>query len=271
MSEGQEAYNVGIFHHLEAARQLHKEQLVAALAGTKHVALKHVAWSRIQDYRYSMTPLSLVGSLMQGGRFNIGNDIDPSQFPAFPALYVAEDYETAYAEKFAMLPQRAPEFAGHELALRHPGSFTHVRLNIVVVNLFDLTKPRNLLPYVNIIKRFTLTRELKELARQLGIPPPWLIRTAKKLNGDLLTPNWRFWPAQFEVPANSQVFGRALNEAGFAGVLYPSVRGKGRCAAIFPQHFAGSASKIQLADDPPPGVHHSVLDEHTYRELAGLN
>jgi RES domain-containing protein len=118
MSEGQEAYNVGIFHHLEAARQLHKEQLVAALAGTKHVALKHVAWSRIQDYRYSMTPLSLVGSLMQGGRFNIGNDIDPSQFPAFPALYVAEDYETAYAEK----AEGAGKATGNSSALAHPHS-----------------------------------------------------------------------------------------------------------------------------------------------------
>jgi len=233
--------------------------------------LKNVTWSRIQDYRYSMAPLSLVGSLVQGGRFNIGNDIDPSQFPGFPALYVAEDYETAYAEKFPMPRQHATEFAGHELALRSPGSFTHVRLNIDVVTLFDLTKPRTLQPYVSIIRKFTLTKELKDLAKLLGIPPPWLIRTTKKLYGDLQRPDWRFWPAQFGVPANSQIFGRALMEAGFAGVLYPSVRGKGHCGAIFPQRFAGSSSRIELVDDPPSGVQHSVMDENTYRDLAGLN
>lgn len=268
MSEGQEEYYVGVFHHLEAARQLNRDELAAALLKSKPVALRDVIWARVLDYQYSLAPLSLLGSLMQGGRFNIGNDLDPAKFPAFPALYVAEDYATAYAEKFGEIIQQPGAFQGHELALRNPSSFSHIRLQPDVATLFDLTEPKNLDAFVRVIKSFELPRELKDLAVELGIRPPWLITTPRKLYADLLSVNWRLWPTQFGVPANCQIFGRSLVEAGFEGVLYPSAKGRGKCAAIFPQCFNNSGSSVRLADEVPAGVTSTVLDENTYQALA---
>ena len=267
MSDGLEEYNIGLFHHLEGLRQLKQEDLCHALEQADPVPLNEELWVRILDYKYSMAPLSLVGSLLQGGRFNIGRDLNPSNFPAFPALYVAEEYEIAYKEKFGFYARKGNEFDGHEFALRNPNSFSAVRLEVNVFRLFDLTDSANLDDYVKIIRKFELPNELKKLAKELGVRPPWLITTTKQLHDDLMATNWRFWPAQFEVPANSQVFGRLLVEAGFEGVIYPSAKGQGNCAAIFPQCFGGSGSSVKLADDIPPGLRHSVLDDSTYSEL----
>ena len=267
MSEGHEEYYVGIFHHLEASRQLNHDKLCEALRSANSVSIQGEFWTRILDYQYSLQPLSLIGSLMQGGRFNIGNDLDPSKFPVFPALYIAENYETAYSEVFGELLQSQGEFSGHELALRSPDSFSHVRLETNVSQLFDLTKPGNLDEFVQVIRKFELSKELKELAKKLGLPRPWLINKTKQLHEDVLAMNWRLWPTQFEIPANSQIFGRSLVEAGYEGVIYPSVKGQGNCAAIFPQCFEGLGSSITLADNAPPNLTHNVLDESTYSDL----
>lgn len=54
----------------------------------------------------------------------------PAAFTAFPALYVAEDYDTAFRERFAGPSSvRSGELSAQELALRSPGSFTQVRVD----------------------------------------------------------------------------------------------------------------------------------------------
>ena len=58
-------------------------------------------WVRVVDLKYGDNPLSAAGSRFStnGGRFNIGQ-IDTTKFPPFPCLYIAEDLDTAMAEKF---------------------------------------------------------------------------------------------------------------------------------------------------------------------------
>lgn len=58
-------------------------------------------WHRQIDLRFVCSALSSKGSLLNdpGGRFNIGN-INDIKFSKFPALYIAEDYQTAYKEKY---------------------------------------------------------------------------------------------------------------------------------------------------------------------------
>ena len=76
-------------------------------------------------------------------------------------------------------------------------------------------------------------------------------------------------PAQFEVPANSQVFGRMLIEAGFEGVLYPSSKGAGKCIALFPEVLVNSESYVELSDPTPAQLGHRRLDSTTCRALMG--
>lgn len=267
VSEGFEKYHIGVFYHLEGLRQLHQQEICNALLSSTAVTIESEAWIRIVDYQYSLEPLSLVGSILQGGRFNLGSDLNPSKFPVFPALYVAGDFETAYREKFGGDSQGSGQFSGHEFALRDPNSFTAVRLNVQVSNLFDLKAASSLKDFIKIIQKFDLPAELKDLARKLGISPPWLLSTPKNLCESFLAPDWRAWPTQFGIPSNPQVFGQILVDAGFDGVLYPSSKGTGACAAIFPQNFQGSDSCIQLMDESPAGIRYPVLDESTFDGL----
>jgi len=60
--------------------------------------------------------------------------------------------------------------------------------------------------------------------------------------------DWCLWLIKIQLPSNSLIFGRLIMEAGFEGVLYPSVKGKGKCIAIFPENLAGTDSYVELFD-----------------------
>ena len=118
-----------LYFELEPLRQRNEGRLLDALRSQTLASLPFEAWSRILDYRYGLQPLSVAGSLKgEGGRFNIGADLSPGTFTPFPALYVAEDYETAFRERFGAPSTPRPDgLSVQELALRSPGSFTQVR------------------------------------------------------------------------------------------------------------------------------------------------
>ena len=269
LSNASESYWVKIFYHLEAQQHLHHDELVASLQNTPHVSLKINEWCRIIDYEFSLAPLSAMGSIKKGGRFNIGSDIDSNIFKPIPAFYCAETYETAYAERFGSSSRKdQKKLSGEEFALRKPSSFSSIILSGEVSNIFDLRKASNLKYFVAIIKKFNLTEEIKNLATQLKIPQPLLISSPSQLKETLLDHTWREWPINYNIPSNSQVFGRFLVEAGFEGILYKSTKGTNDCLAIFLENLDGSDSYIEIKDDPPPGLEIKRLDSGSWRELC---
>jgi hypothetical protein len=76
------------------------------------------------------------------------------------------------------------------------------------------------------------------------------------------------YPSQYEIPANPQVFGRLLLDAGFDGVLYPSTKGPKSCIALFPDNVARSDSYLEVADEGPPGAGVLRLDSSTWQDIA---
>lgn len=246
---------VQLYHHLEALRQVHRDELRDALLASKTLVLNRKKLYRIIDWRYSHDPLSPQGSYLNGGRFNIGCDINPTLYPPFPALYLAEDHGTAYAEKFGA-PEASSKttFSGHEFALRQPSSFTSVRVAATVERVFDLTKASNLRKFSGVIGGFDVPQELKELSLSVRGHNRMLIQRPVDLKNQLLDTYWRYCPAQFEIPANSQIFGRLLRDAGFQGVWYPSAKGKGRNLALFFENLQATDSTVELLDPAPPNV-----------------
>src|SRR5215469_13537750 len=120
-----------LYFELEPLRQRNESRLRDALLSQTLSSFEFDGWSRIVDYRYGLEPLSVAGSLKgEGGRFNIGGELSPAAFTAFPALYVAEDYETAFRERFAGPSSAKPgglsaqEFALAVTWLLHAGSPT---------------------------------------------------------------------------------------------------------------------------------------------------
>ncbi len=151
MADKADQYWVGLYHHLEALRQLNRSKLLDALRSTKSVSLENETWYRLIDYQYSNN---------------------------------------------------------------------------------------------------------------------WLVNSPKELKDSLLASNWRAFPVQFEIPANSQIFAQLLIAVGYEGVIYPSTKGNGNCAALFPQNFAGPGSHVSLSDPAPQTLKYRVLDMDTFDALT---
>ena len=256
-----------LYFELEPLRQRNEARLLEALRSQALPSLSFEGWSRIFDYRYGLHPLSVAGSLKgEGGRFNIGADLSPGAFTPFPALYIAEDYEAAFRERFAA--PSTPKSEGlsvQELALRAPGSFTQVRLRGMAETVIDVGNLEALKLFAGVLREFPIPKDVRRLARTLGLhPPPWLVRSPTTLQRQLLHPNWRMLPLQFDLPSNSQIFGRIALAAGINGILYPSTRQVAkRCLALFPQNWAGSNSFVEVTDEAPEGATLTRIDATT--------
>ncbi len=244
-----------LYFELESLRQRDESRLIDAVRVASSSSFVVDSWSRVVDYRYSLEPLSVDGSLKSiGGRFNIGAELSPGAFTAFPALYLAENYPTAFQERFGSLPgMHSSGLTGEELALRKVDSFTQVRVRGFLENVLDVGDLSALKPIADIIKEFPLPKAVPATVRRLKISrTPWLIRSPLTLQRQLLHPAWRMLPMQFDLPSNSQIFGRLASAAGVHGILFPSARSpRHQCLALYPQNWAGSTSYVEVADGAP--------------------
>lgn len=123
----------------------------------------------------------------------------------------------------------------------------------VVEQVINVSNLEALKPFTNVLKTFPMPKAVLPMARRLGLrQAPWLIRSPITLQRQLVSPNWRMLPLQFDLPSNSQIFGRLASAAGLHGILYPSARQLGkRCLALFTQNFPDSGSVIEVGDASP--------------------
>ena len=249
-----------------------RQTLTAALQQTPRKALSLSRWTRIVTYQYSMEPLAAAGSLHGfGGRFNAGADLDPGTLSPWPSLYLAEDYETAFREKFQMpSTAKVDGLSPQELALAHSTSHATIFVNGELRSVFDMTSPAALQGVAKVFGRIKMPAQARDLRKKLRISANalWMIGTGRQLYDAVLTHNWRTLPVQFGLPASGQTLAELIRAAGFEAILYRSTKGQGRCIAVFPDLLA-SRSFVELADAAPPEVKHARLDVDSGDDLAG--
>ena len=257
---------------LEPERRRLRSELIAALQQHQSNPLDIQGWVRIVDFQFTLMPLSSAGSLTgYGARFNAGMDLDHGTLNPWPALYIAEDYETAYREKFQLKSSQLIDgLKPDELALEHGRSHTTVILKGQVDRVFDMTSSRHLDAVAKVLKKIKMPERAKSLKKRLRMKPNDLsmIQNGQGLYDAVLRQNWRLLPAQFGLPARSHVLAELVRAAGFSAILYRSTMGSGNCLAIFPDKLSGSAY-VELADKPPPEVRHIRLDGNSADDLAG--
>jgi hypothetical protein len=174
-----------------------------------------------------------------------------TRFPIFPALYLASDKDTALSETLGQGEDREG-LSRLELALTKPESITIVCVRGELDQVIDLNEETNLVGFCNLIKDFTISKGLEDMASQLKlIPPRTAIRTVDELLNAILQPKWNQDPTWYDIPAPSQIFGQICDSAGIQGILYPSQFTKKPCLAIFPRSFEKSSSYVEITDDPP--------------------
>lgn len=255
----------------EPERRRYRKDLIDSLAGVGGIALSLNNWSRLVTYQFSLNPLSAAGSLHDiGGRFNAGIDLDPQTLDPWPALYLAEDYETAFREKFQIASDATEGgLTPEELALGSGSSHTCVQLKGQLLNVFDMTANKTLEPLAKIFRRIKMPARARLLKRKLNIQDKscFMVQTSKQIHDMLFKQNWRMLPRQFGLPAQSQTIAELVYAAGYEGILYKSSKGPERCVAIFPNQLQG-ASFVELLDPAPPGVP-TRLDPNNFEEFEG--
>lgn len=249
-------FHYALFFDLAGQRAARHKELRAALQHVSPVSVSLDGWCRLVNFQFSNQALSPAGSLRWvGQRFNFGCDIEPNQFPPFPALYLAENFETAFREYHGLAKDKRVEgLRPDELSLEDRGNWVTLQLDGHVNNVFDLTKAANLKGLCQILSKFNLSDRVKKLAVKAKRPPATLVRTPGELLNGLMAENWKVWPVHFDVPANSQVFGQMIVEAGFEGILYRSAKGGERCLAVFTRQLGNSDSRIAVRGECPPGT-----------------
>ena len=253
------------YHHLAYQRSKVGDQIKASLLDAAIDGYTFTNWQRIVEYKYSLEPLSVAGSLIDpGGRFNIGN-INPLHFPPFPALYIAIDKETAIQEALSQKISPKREDDALFLALSSPQSISSISLSGQIETIIDLGQPSRLLDFIHCFGKFDIPETFSVTAHEIGLPPPGVIHTVDDMLTDLLSPYWRDWPMLFDVPHTSQIFGQLVEEADIDGILFTSKFNGKKCLAIYPQNFQkGLDSFVELDDEAPRGSVVRRLDHSTW-------
>ena len=261
-----------LYFGLEPERRRLHHEIIDALTSTTPAGLEMTKWVRIVTYQYGNAPLSAAGSLHgYGGRFNLGLDVDASSLNPWPALYIAQDYETAFREKFVLPSDELTQgLTPQELALEHGVSHSTVFLHGSFTRLFDVREMNSLNALAKVLGKIKLPTRAEKLKKKLQIPPNslFMINTPLRIHESVAKHNWRLWPAQFGLPAPSHILADLVRQAGFEGIIYRSSKAPGDCVAIFPDRMA-SGSFVELSDTAPSDVKHVRLDEMTASELEG--
>jgi len=255
------------YSHLAYKRSKVLDRLKAVLLEAAERDYRFERYQRVVMYGHSLEPLAVGGSLIDpGGRFNIG-DINPRDFPFFPALYLAEDRETAMQEALCVSKGEEDPKSDLDFALAKRESIVVVSVSGRLESVINLNNPDRLSPFVDLIRGFDMPKEVLRTSMKYKIPLE-VVRTVDKLVQNLLNPNWRAWPMQFDVPATSQIFGHLVVEAGIEGIIYPSIHNRKSCLAVYPQNFRDTESYAELDDRPPHRVQFRRLDSSTWRNVA---
>jgi len=256
------------YSHFAHQRSLIQDKLKEALVAQCR-PFEFSNWVRAVNYEYSIEPLSARGSLNSpGGRFNI-SDIDETKFSKFPALYLAEDYETAYREKFGLNQTDIKNgLTAEELSLASNTSFSTLYINGSVNEVLDINDSAALTDFFNLIKDIKLPYVYIRRAAKLGLPLEKPVASLEELMKTLLLPNWRDKVMQADIPANSQILGQIAYQAGIEAILYPSTKASNKkCLAVFPGNFAQSLSYIEIVGSCPEVVKNKRIDENSYRNF----
>ena len=223
-------------------------------------------WQRVVNYQFTLEPLSARGSILNdpGGRFNVG-DIDSIKFPRFPALYLAEDRETAYKEKFGLSSEgKKSGLTADELLLTSNDALTIVTLKGEIFQVLDLNSLATLKDFFSLINTIKLPDSFIKRANKLNISPMYPVKTASELRKSFLYPDWRALPMHYDIPANPQILGQIAHAAGIEAILYPSkINGK-NCLAVYPENFSQSASYLEIEGQGPDKITCKKLDAQTY-------
>lgn len=244
-------YQWKFYYELAQQREKILDKIKEALLKNVTEKYKFSKWQRAVKWAYSHHPMCTIGSrTFVGNRFNYGEEIN-SQITGFPCLYLAINKDTALQETLGQ-SAFSQGLSAKEIALSNSQSESIVSISGLLDQIIDLRNEKSLKNFVKLISKFKLSKEVTNLARELG-DQAGVITTPKLLHETLLEPNWTDRPVNYQIPSNSQIFGQLVSSAGIHGILYPSKLTKKDCLAIYVQNFKNTDCYLEFDDQQPDG------------------
>ena len=273
LSADLDEYNNVLYFGVEPQRRRHNDAIREALESVPALPFDVCGWTRLVTYRFALNPLSAAGSLTDvGGRFNVGQDVEKAMQHPWPALYIAEDFETAFREKFQLpIGEMSCGLRPEELALMPNSSFSSVLLDGHIARAFDIGAPGCLDALCQVLSKMKLPGEVRQIQKRLRLPAnhAYMVRTPNRLLQDVLVANWRTAPVQYGLPSTSQIFAGMVRDAGFEAIRYPSTKGGAHCIALFPDCIVSKQTRLDLRNLAPPEVKHCSISMENADELCG--
>jgi hypothetical protein len=236
--------------YLASEREKILPDILASLDSSSILDFEFSNYGRIVNSKFSTQPLNSIGSILTppGGRFNIGQSISYSAY--FPSLYIADTFDTAYAEKFNIARGSTTQdgLTGEDLSLAKPESFSYVRVKGLIKKVVDVRQTQPTEAFFNSISSITMPNSYKERAKKLNIAMD-VVNSSDWLRNAIYDPNYQQWDYWIDQPSPSQWFGHYVRMAGIHGIIYNSIRNdNGINLALFPENFEGTDSFVELMD-----------------------
>jgi len=249
LNENQRQFWKDFQQYLINEREARINDILGAIDSTKSEKFES-SFGRIVSSKFAQDPLNGSGSVIvpPGGRFNLAKSSSYSNF--FIGLYLAEDYDTAFAEKFHCSNESQTEAELIDFGLRPNESFSFNRVSVKIEKYIDLTNDETLEAFIESIKDIKIPPYFYLTGKGLGIQVS-LLTDAKILRQSFFSEDYPLWAAWLDQPAPSQFFGHYCRLAGVQGILYPSVRNNKNNIVLFPENFNESNSIVELTDDVP--------------------
>ncbi|MBY0414669.1 MAG: RES family NAD+ phosphorylase [Bdellovibrionales bacterium] len=270
LNDNQREFWKNLQQHLIEEREKIISDIIGAIDSTKKEGFES-EYCRIVSSEFSNDPLNGAGSVLRppGGRFNLAKTSSLSNY--FIGLYMAEDYETAFAEKFHQSNEDQTENLLCDFSLRPIESFSYYRTSIKIQNYIDLTTDETLKAFIVAIKDIEAPEYYLSMGKSLNIPVT-MATNEILLRKSFFNAEYPLWAAWLDQPAPSQLFGHYCREAGIEGILYPSVRNPSKKnMVLFPDNFKDSSAVIELLDKAPhvPAERRKITKEN-YQNFINL-
>lgn len=230
-------------------------------------------YSRIVNNKYSLDPLSTIGSVLKpyGNRFNIGGIEDTGKFQPFNALYIAQDDDAAHAEYFnvdAISPELGKVLSPEEVSLNKKSNYSHYVVSGMLEEVVEIANAKPFEQFLSTINKINYSHSTTNLFKLHGLTPEVTIKSFRQLKSALLEPKWQIYPALYEIPSTSQIFGQLVFQAGIQGIVYPSTKYPGKkCIVIYPENFKDNDSVVYLDSIATlnPHITKTKIDKDTFR------
>jgi len=168
LSKSLDELNDELHFGTEPQRRRLRPKLVEALRGAGTTPLNLDRWVRTVTYQYSLQPLSAAGSLQAvGQRFNAGFELDTGTLSPWPALYLAQNFETAFREKFQLASDVVADgLTPQELALEHDVSHSTVFVRGHIEQVFDMSTFLSLNSVARVLREIKMPQEAVSLSKK---------------------------------------------------------------------------------------------------------